>query len=574
MTKSPLSPAEVLQFTAAFKDHPTFAKESLRIRAKNGDMVPMVLQPAQLKLWRGIQKQQAAGKPVRICYLKAGQVMVSSGTAAEFFHQIPFFPGRHGLAVADSEAHAELVFNYYKGYQDNYVPFGEKWGSAVNLPRLVNDKDDTLKWANDSFVKIATGRNPHVARSNPWHYLQISEFGFIDNGRVLLDGGLQRVPMLPETMVIVESTAFGEGGPFYELCQQAMDPTRAGGWLFLFFAWYEHPEYRLFCPDPAGFQRDLSKYEREEQQKYNLTLEQLYWRRYKIETDFNGKSDKFCQEMPANPREAFQSSGKKYFDLSAVERCTVTEEPQVGEIEFFTIGPERKPEFRPRQGGSLHLYRKPKRFGRYTLGGDAAQGKDPTLQKGGNSDPDYASLTVIDAETGEQVAHYRERVNEAMLGKVCYALGWYYNWAFVVPEVVGHGRAFLQALLAEGYPTDRIYKKQRPAGDQRTVTFNELGFETNQVNRPQLLTALDTAFLEGSITLHDQRTIEECRTIITHPDGTVAAKIGGHDDAVFSVALAWWGLRFIPKEPVRSQDQMQQQWSPVRYGQRRDDDDD
>lgn len=560
------------RFIAGFNDHPTFARESLRIRDKSGAMVPLTLAPAQLKLWRGIQKQRALGVPVRICYLKASQVMVSSGTAAEFFHMVPFFPGRHCLAVADSEQHASLVFNYYTTFQQNYVPFGDSLESSIRLPELVNDKGEMLKWANDSFIQVATGRNPHVGRSHPWQFAQISEFGFIDHGDVLMNGLMQRVPKRPDTAVVVESTAFGEGGPFYDLCMRAMDPVRAGGWLFLFFGWHEHPEYSTKCPDPAGFQRDLSRDEREEQQKYNLTLDQLWWRRNAIADDCGGRVENFRQEHPGNPREAFQSSGKKYFDLATVERCCQIEEPIVGEVEMFEMGPERRPQFRPREDGSLFLYRRPKKNGRYTIGGDACQGKDPSLKKGGNTDPDYASLTVIDADTGEQVAKWRGRVNEALLGKVAYALGWYYGWAFVVPEVVGHGRAFLQALLAEGYPADRIYRKQRVAGDERPPTFNEMGFETNEVNRPILLSTLDTAFLQGAITVHDSGTATECRTFINN-DGRGEAKIGSHDDDVLSLALGWQGLKQIPAGPVVSAAERQQQWKPVRYGRQSDEDD-
>jgi hypothetical protein len=361
-----LTAAQMREMLRAFGDHPRFARESLRIRNKVGGLVPMELQPAQLKLWRCIQKQRGAGLPVRICYLKAGQVMVSSGTAAQFFHSVPFFPGRHCLAVADSEQHADLVFNYYKGFQENYVPFGADFGAAVELPELVNDKGEMLKWRNDSFVQVATGRNPHVGRSHPWQFVQVSEFGFMDHGATLMDGTMQRVPNLPDTAVIVESTAFGEGGPFYDLCMQAMDPARAGGWDFLFFGWHEHPEYSTPLPrgDEAPFQRDLTGDEREEMQRYGLTLAQMYWRRNKIATDCRGRVEVFRQEFPANPREAFQSSGRKYFDLASVERCCQIETPTLGEIQVVQVGPQRRPEFGAREGGQLGLYRRPKRGGR------------------------------------------------------------------------------------------------------------------------------------------------------------------------------------------------------------------
>jgi hypothetical protein len=573
-----LTVTESAQLIRAFSDHQQFAKESLRIRAKSGAMVPFELQPAQTKLNKAILKQRNAGLPVRICYLKAGQVMVSAGTAAQNFHAVPFMPGRHCLALADSAAHADLVFNYYKGFQDHYVPFtGGVPGAQVTLPELVNDRDETLKWANDSFIQIATGRNVHVGRAHPWQFVQVSEFGFQEGGATLMDGLMQRVPNSPETMVIVESTGFGEGGPFYELCQRAQDPQRAGGWLFVFFGWQEHPEYQMPVPggDRGAFQRDLDRGELAVMQQYGLSLEQMAWRRWAILNNCEGHVSTFQQEFPSNPRECFQSSNRTYLDLGALERCVRVEEPMRGELDIHQVGPERRVQFLQKDGGTLAIYRIPKKGGRYVIGADSAQGKDPEAKKGGRSDPDYASADVTDADTGEQVAKYNERVTESHFGRIIYALGWYYNWAYVVPETVGAGRAFLQALLALEYPTDRIYRKQRPAGDMRPVTFNELGYDTNTVTRPQLLSALDVALLEGSITIHDAGTAMQCRTLVRDADGHVAAKLGTHDDDVFSKALGVIGLRFIPKDVPMSSQEFQKQWNPQSYKPKtRDDDDD
>jgi hypothetical protein len=587
--KSGLTPQEMAELIRQFADHATFCRESLRIRDKTGAMVPFVLQPAQVKLAKAIKKQQAQGVPVRICYLKAGQVMVSSGTAAQMMHAVPFMPGRHCLAVADSEAHAELVFNYYQGYQQNFVPFsGGIAGAEVKLPPLENDRDDTLKWANDSFIKCVTGRNPHVGRSQPWQFVQVSEFGFMDGGAVLMDGLMQRIPQHRDTTLVVESTAFGEGGPFYELCMRTMSPATAGGWQFLFFGWHEHPEYTKPVDDPVAFQRDLSKYdnsrwgnELEEQRKYGLKLEQLKWRRDMILDACEGKLSVFRQEMPANPREAFQSSSRTYLDLGAVERCYVEEPPTTGRLDVFQLGPEKRIMFVPRENEPLRVYRKPKKTGIYVIGADASQGKDPTLKKGGRSDPDWSSATVLDVDTGEQVAKFRERVTEALFAQHVYALGQYYNWAYLVPEVVGHGRALMQALLALQYPTDRIYAKQRQPGDLRPPNINELGFETNSVNRPMLLSDLDLAFHEGAITIYDENTVMECRTLIQDTDGVVAAKLGRHDDDVFSLALAIRGLKTYPRHLRQASGGIgtlphMARLKPVsyRYGQERKDDDD
>lgn len=571
----PLSPSEQAALIRGFGDHAKFCAESLSIRAKSGASLPMILQPAQIKLNNAIQKQRRAGLPVRICYLKAGQVMVSSATAAQNFHFVPFMPGRHCLAVADSEDHAKLVFNYYKGFQQSYKPFtGGIPDAGVMLPELINDRDDTLKYANDSFIRCVTGYNPHAGRSHPWHAVQVSEFGFMDGGATFMDGCMQRVPNTRDTMVVVESTGFGEGGPFYELCKRCQDPTRAGGWLFVFFGWHEHPEYAIDVPDPAAFQRDLGQAEKEIQKRYNLTLRQLAWRRWAILNNCEGKESVFQQEFPSNPREAFQSSSRTYLDLGAVERCCAIEEPIRGVLEITDIGPERRVQFTQKSNAPLAIYRRPKRYGRYVIGADAAQGKDPELKKRGRSNPDYAAAVVRDADTGEQVAVYHERVTEAYFATQINALGWFYNWAFIVPETTGHGRAFLQALLALEYPTDAIYRKQRPPGDHRPATFNELGYETNEVTRPVLLSALDTVLLEASITIHDELSAQEMRTLIVNPDGRVEAKLGSKDDLVFAEALSIIGMRFCPRDPRLSEEQQRRRWQPVKYGQRRRDDDD
>lgn len=575
MATGQLTEPEQLALMRGWVDHAKFAAESLKIRSKTGGIVPMILQPSQIKLNNAIQKQRRAGKPVRICYLKAGQVMVSAATAAQNFQFVPFMSGRYCLALADSDAHALLVFNYYKDFQRLYTPFSAGIpGAGVMLPDLLTDQEQSLKWANGSAIFCATGKNVHVGRSHPWHAVQISEFGFQPGGATLMDGLMQRVPNKPDTMVIVESTGFGEGGPFYELCKRTQDPITAGDWIFLFFGWHEHPEYQQEISDPVAFQRDLTRAEKDEQQKYKLTLKQLAWRRWCIANNCEGKIEVFRQEFPSNPREAFQSSSRTYLDLGMLERCCEIEETTPGELQILDMGPERRVHFQQKAGGRLTIYRRPKRYGRYVIGADASQGKDPEAKKGGRSDPDFAAASVRDADTGEQVAVYHDRVTEAYFGKQVYALGWFYNWAFVVPETTGHGRAFLQALLEEGYPHDAVYRKQRPPGDMRPVTFNELGYETNDVTRPVLLSALDTALMQGAITIHDNQTAQECRTLIVNPDGRVEAKLGSHDDLAFAEALSIIGLRFCPTAPRLTEEQQRRRWQPVKYGQRQREDDD
>ncbi len=55
-----------------------------------------------------------------------------------------------------------------------------------------------------------------------------------------------------------------------------------------------------------------------ERAKYSLTLEQLYWRRWAIDSKCEGSADLFRQEYPGCPEEAFLGSGRPRFSHEAL----------------------------------------------------------------------------------------------------------------------------------------------------------------------------------------------------------------------------------------------------------------
>ena len=186
------------------------------------------------------------------------------------------------------------------------------------------------------------------------------------------------------------------------------------GWAFVFFGWHEHPENRmpaerLGYKDAAAFQRSLSGLEQEERAKYNLNLEQLAWRRFVLETSWEeGKLQRFRQEHAANPQEAFQGSGRTIFDLAALSRMPTIQQAMRGRLEVVTVGIEKRVQFiQAGDGhGELAIYRLPEKGKHYAAGADHAEGIDPGA-KDGVSDPDYCSMTILDADTGEEVLHLR-----------------------------------------------------------------------------------------------------------------------------------------------------------------------
>ena len=412
--------------------------------------MPFLLQPAQIKLHELIEKARQKRKPVRIVVLKARQVMISTATAAEYFHAVPFSAGQKALVVAHEKDACKNLYSYYSQLVDNYQPFA----GVIGLPAIEQRADDRgfLKWANQSQIKIATANNLKTGRSSSIRYLHLSEYAFWRDARTLMTGLMQCVPNDPDTCVIVESTANGVGGPFYQLCMEAMDPSSGSEWDFLFFAWWEHPEYVLAVADKPAFEGSLTRDERDMAERYHLTLEQLNWRRWCIRANCQNSPEIFKQEYPSNPEEAFLFTGRPRFSHTHLARMPVIADPTVGELVTMQAGPKQVLTFQQQDRGALVVYKRPLPNKRYIIGVDVAEGIDPAAQASlGASDPDYSVAMVADADTGEQVARLRGRIEPAPFGEYVNALAQWYNWAFVVPEANGPGIAFLEALLREGF---------------------------------------------------------------------------------------------------------------------------
>lgn len=577
-----LTPREVTDLVRGFNDHDKFCSR-LTIRNKEGLTVPYRTSPAGQKLNRAIKRQRDRGQPVRVCSVKASQVWFTSSACTQLFRHIPFLWGRRALVLADSEMHADLVFGYFRQFMASYAdnPYGAEMDSAIKLPDLVKDTERWIRWANDSSVLVGTAYNVDIGRSAPYNWALLSEAAFYRDMGTLMTGLMQRIPNSPDSGLIVESTANGMGGDFYDLCQLAMDPRRRTGWEFVFFGWWEHPEYRL-TPEP-NFK--LTREELVELQKYNLHVDQIAWRRRQVETACEGKIERFRQEFPGNPQEAFQSSGRTIFDMAAVARMPEIRDGARGKLEVVEVGLEKRVQFRQSEDnrGELVVYRMPKRGTRCIIGIDHAEGIDPGAKKGaGGSDPDYCSATVLDADTGEELAKLKERYEPSPWAHRVYWLGRFYNWAFLVPEQKAVGKAVIGELLKDTedhppYPLELIYARERDPSDRRTPLLQELGYDTNTVFRPILISTLDSAIREGAVKIHDPETLQQFREFVRKPNGREEGQ--KHDDDVFGVALAVVGLphalrAFAYREAMEAA-QGHPTWKPVSYRQRarRDDDD-
>ena len=116
-------------------------------------------------------------------------------------------------------------------------------------------------------------------------------------------------------ILVIESTAEGREGEFYDMCQRAQAlvagkaKLTASQYRFHFYAWWQDPAYSM---DPAGvaISNEQHDYFNEIEQACGCKIDtgQRAWYVEKLRNDFSGKDEKMWQEYPSTPEEAFQQS--------------------------------------------------------------------------------------------------------------------------------------------------------------------------------------------------------------------------------------------------------------------------
>ncbi len=543
-----------------FNDDRRFAAESLVVANESGDLVPLIWRTAQERLDTAIKTQQRKGKPVRIIILKSRRAGFSTGVAAKLFKHTAFYPGQATLIVSHIKKASANLFGMYDRFVSSYKPFGatEDFG-GIGLDEITSREKGaergSLVFANRSSITIETAKNLEGSRSFGYRRIHLSEFAFYPDAKTLMTALMATVPRDPDTMVIIESTANGVGGEFYDQWMSATDPLKESDWLPLFFAWHE--DASLVQPidgDRGLFERGLTKDELQEQRQYGLTLEQLNWRRWCIANQFFGDERNFRQEFPGNPMEAFLTSGNPVFDPRLISRHTPME-GVIGELEHSEYNGQREMLFRPRERGALRLFKRPEKGRSYVIGVDTASGLDKNEGKG-KLDTDYSVAQVFDLDTGEQVATFRFRLIESVFAESVWSLGAWYNWAYIVPEVQGgNGRAMLDRLIAAqtepvsrpGYPMERIYSRRNEAIGTKP-RYDDLGWGTNTLTKPQLVSALNGALYDNSLIIYDPMTLRELQIYVRNGIKTEAQSgTDNHDDTVIALALVVIGIMRAPR---------------------------
>lgn len=502
-----------------------FIENFIKIRDKKSNIIPLHLNKPQQKLYNVIAEQKKQKKPVRILILKARQMGFSTCTGGIIFSQVTTHKNTDAAIVAHKDDASTNLFNMYKLMYNNLPPEIKPTQKASNAKELhFNNKTNT---GLNSRIRCMTAGSEGLGRSFTLKYLHISELAFWQGDvKATLLGLFQAVPNDPDTMIIIESTANG-----YEEFQERWEAAVKGESDFypLFLGWNELEEYSM---PYDGF--EITDEEHELQNTYNLTLEQLSWRRWCIKNNCGGDVKLFKQEYPICPEEAFLTTGDCVFDQHQImERLKHIPDPLVrGSFEYKYDDTKSRKEkiseqkFVPSDKGYIKIYKYPEPDHSYTVGGDTA----------GDTQGDYFAAHVIDNNTGEQVAVYHNMTDETLFARQMYCLGHYYNYALMAIEA-NFSTYPIKELHRLGY--DNMYVRDKEDSFSGGI-IPSFGFKTTSITRPLIISSLVDIIRDHVHLLNDRLTLMECLTFITNEHGRKEAMKGKHDDLVMSAGIGYY----------------------------------
>lgn len=307
-------------------DFNRFAREAIRIRTKEGDLAPLVLNEAQEILLRAAEAQLAEEGWVRLAGLKGRRQGFSTMVAARGYWRATLWDRQNIYILSHEMTASSKLFDMVDLMQQKH-PFPPKVG-ADNAKELEFPK-------RGSTYTVATAGQKAGGRGGGISFFHGSEVAWWTNAADHFSASVQAVDEVrgvwgvlwveprsplpfergvgtiegwvkPPSEIWLETTSAGPVGEFFKRYTDAM--KKIGRYRAAFVPWHVQAEYvdhGEFIPSQeADEEGELS--EEEYQRAHNLSDAKMMWRRSKIHE--LGGLGKFRQEYPIDVTEAFAAA--------------------------------------------------------------------------------------------------------------------------------------------------------------------------------------------------------------------------------------------------------------------------
>jgi len=510
------------------------------------------------------------GQPCRIVILKPRQKGSSTISLALLYTHLRNFCCTGGILGDDKNTTGKLMEIFHR-YTDN-----DRWNWG-NTP----DKDG-MGFSHGSKLYEETANDPRAGMGGTFQFVLASEAAYYRpsgkaTGEAVFQSLLNCVPDLPNTCVIIESTANGQQGVYYETYNGAItfDEFKAGkrgnGYVKVFYPWFgfedSKPLRKMTATEGEALMNSLDEWESRLMAKYGnhwkISAAHLQWRRDVISDPRSGGDPRrFDVEYPSDDITCFRGTGNNRFDLDGLDTLdtmAITQQTLWGTLESEQLNRDgqvqlnemRPPVFQPcaRSDAWLRVWEPPRIGCRYLISADFMTGEQAAGSRG---EPDCHAVSVWrDAYTDSEGSYWPVkqvaaippdcRVDLDVLCDWISLMSREYGNCVCAPEVNNmHG--IIEMLRRRGVPLwcRRRADETKPVGQGKIIRIP--GWLTTANNKRDMIDVVARLVREEEISIPCERTRHELR-VFQNVDGKLEAAAGWHDDWVMSSAI---GIKCLP----------------------------
>lgn len=548
-----------------------------------GKNIPYRLNYPQILLLAKLEKMRRRGKPIRLILLKARQ-WGGSTLVQLYMAWIQLFvrQGWNSVIIAQTKDTARRIKSMYSRTLAKFpaevifrvpkIKFSPNENSTADF--IITDEGG--RTIRDNTVTIASFENFEATRGANFAMAHFSEVAYWVNtpgktaGALItnISGGTLNAPL---TLEVLESTANGMSGYFYDEYQIAIDPKKKSSREALFIPFFlilndtlpfKSTNDRLrFAKNLLDNRFDETESVTTESGKYlyslwlkGASLEAIAWY-IEQRARFHDHAS-IASEAPSDDVECFKHSGRTIFDQYLVDRYRkefVREPVFTGDV----MQPDgRVPHFTtPDPKGLLWIWQYP----------DISPSQDRYLVVvdvgGRSSKADFSVITVVDrwplrfGGKAEVVARWRGHIRYDFLALKAVLIARLYCNALLVfesntfdkkkaeasqfVEMGDHTRGIL-ATIEDSYENLYMRTSTSPE-DLRQGKFKKVGFQTNAKTKQDMVDHFIVSFEDNTRFLDpDHRVYEEMAIYEQREDGSYGNIVGrnNHDDILMTDMIA------------------------------------
>jgi len=513
------------------------------IKDKRGRSIKPKPNILQKRMFEHYRKCQIEDKPCKMVILKPRQKGASTCAQALTYHHMRKHPDLSGSLMGDISGTSDKVYEIYRRYAENdHFPWDETGNNLADGGNLA----DNIRLSSGSQYGKETAGSKNAGRSGTIQVGNMTEVAFwpMAGERDPALGYLQSLYDGDNvSLVVADSTPNGPAGWFYRTWVQDNE------WAKIFAAWFEFEDSVIPFRNESMKQEfidTLTDDEKSEVDRFDVSMEQLQWRRRVLQDKCNGDISKFRQEYPSDPEECFLMSSRPRFHMDVLESMSKAAKDLSFHVGYMSVQKGDKGAFIPDRSGNWRVYEEPQHDSKYLISVDTCTGEDQQ-QQGLAADPDFHSVQVWKGpyedwhghwHVPRLVALHHSRLDIGVLAQEIEGAARWYGGAFIVPEVNNSGLALLKYLLESGLS---VYRR-RKVNDSSGMVEKSFGWSTDKITRKTIIDHMAAELMEENFDIPDREVLREMKVFVINDRGKPEAAPGHHDDHVLAAAIALYNL--------------------------------